>query len=146
MDQIDLGILRILQGDCSIPISKIANQVGLSSSPCWKRINRMEKEGLIKQRRAILDNQRLGLGITVFVNIKTGEHSSIWLKEFSNYVTSLPEVVEVHRISGQVDYMLKVIVPDMESYDAFYKKLIGSTVLGEVPSHFTMETIKETPA
>ena len=101
---------------------------------------------IIKQQIAVLDAHRLGFGLTVFVNIKTGEHSTDWLKQFSETVTAMPEVMELHRIAGEVDYMLKVIVPDMEAFDVFYKRLIDGTALREVTSHFTMETIKETTA
>ena len=146
MDQTDLRILRILQEDSSLPVSDVAKKVGLSASPCWKRIKRMQDEGIIKYQISVLDAERLGFGLTVFINIKTGEHSSNWLKEFSTNVTTMPEVVELHRIAGDVDYMLKVIVPDMAAFDAFYKGLIGTTALTEVTSYFTMETIKETTA
>ena len=146
MDQTDLRILRILQEDSSLPVSDVAKKVGLSASPCWKRIKRMQDEGIIKSQISVLDAERLGFGLTVFINIKTGEHSTNWLKEFSATVTAMPEVVELHRIAGDVDYMLKVIVPDMAAYDAFYKGLIGTAALTEVTSYFTMETIKETTA
>ena len=146
MDQTDLRILRILQEDSSLPVSDVAKKVGLSASPCWKRIKRMHDEGIIKYQISVLDAERLGFGLTVFINIKTGEHSTNWLKEFSATVTAMPEVVELHRIAGDVDYMLKVIVPDMAAFDAFYKGLIGTAALTEVSSYFAMETIKETTA
>ena len=146
MDNIDLQILKTLQEDCSQPVAEIAKKVGLSASPCWKRINRLQNEGIIKSQISILDAQRLGFKLTVFVNVKTGEHSTSWLEEFSRIVTSMPEVMELHRLAGEVDYMLKVVVPDMEAFDAFYKRLIGTAGLGEVTSHFTMEKIKETTA
>ena len=146
MDQTDLRILRILQEDSSLPVSDVAKEVGLSASPCWKRIKRMEDEGIIKYQISVLDAKRLGFGLTVFINIKTGEHSTRWLREFSATVTAMPEVMELHRIAGDVDYMLKVIVPDMAAFDAFYKGLIGTAALTEVSSYFTMETIKETTA
>ena len=146
MDHIDLHILRIMQTDTTLSVSEVAKQVGLSASPCCKRIKRMQNEGIIKQQIAVLDAHRLGFGLTVFVNIKTGEHSTDWLKQFSETVTAMPEVMELHRIAGEVDYMLKVIVPDMEAFDVFYKRLIDGTAVREVTSHFTMETIKETTA
>ena len=144
MDQTDLRILRILQEDSSLPVSDVAKKVGLSASPCWKRIKRMQDEGIIKYQISVLDAERLGFGLTVFINIKTGEHSTNWLKEFSATVTAMPEVMELHRIAGDVDYMLKVIVPDMAAFDAFYKGLIGTAALTEVSSYFAMETMKET--
>ena len=106
----------------------------------------MQDDGIIKYQISVLDAERLGFGLTVFINIKTGEHSTSWLKEFSATVTAMPEVMELHRIAGDVDYMLKVIVPDMAAFDAFYKDLIGTAALTEVSSYFTMETIKETTA
>ena len=144
MDEMDLRILRILQDDSRLSISQIGRRVGLSPSPCWKRIKRMEKEGIIKGQTATLDAQRLGLGLIVFVSIKTGEHSSDWLKNFSKTVVEMPEVIEFYRMAGDVDYMLKVLVRDMSAFDNFYKRLIGNNVLSDVTSRFSMETIKET--
>ncbi len=146
MDEMDRRILRILQEDCSLPVSEVARQVGLSNSPCWKRINRMQNDGIIKRQTAVLDAGRLGFGLTVFVSIKTGEHSSEWLGAFSNDITAMPEVLEIHRMAGEVDYMLKVVVRDMESFDEFYKRLIGITTLSDVTSRFSMEKIKDTTA
>jgi len=146
MDEMDRRILRILQEDCSLSVSDVARQVGLSSSPCWKRINRMQNDGIIKRQTAVLDAGRLGFGLTVFVSIKTGEHSSDWLEEFSNNITAMPEVMEFHRMAGEVDYMLKVVVLDMAAFDEFYKRLIGITALSDVTSRFSMEKIKETTA
>ncbi len=146
MDEMDRRILRILQEDCSLPVSDVARQVGLSNSPCWKRINRMQNDGIIRRQTAVLDAGRLGFGLTVFVSIKTGEHSSEWLEAFSNDITAMPEVMEVHRMAGEVDYMLKVVVRDMESFDEFYKRLIGITALSDVTSRFSMEKLKDTTA
>ncbi len=146
MDEMDRRILRILQEDCSLPVSDVARQVGLSNSPCWKRINRMQNDGIIKRQTAVLDAGRLGFGLTVFVSIKTGEHSTGWLEEFSGTITAMPEVLEFHRMAGEVDYMLKVVVRDMAAFDEFYKNLIDLTALSEVTSRFSMEKIKETTA
>ena len=146
MDEMDRRILKILQEDASLSASDVARQVGLSSSPCWKRINRMRDDGIIKRQTAILDASRLGFGLTVFVSIKTGEHSSYWLAEFSGKITAMPEVMEFHRMSGDVDYMLKVVVRDMKSFDDFYKHLIDIDALSDVTSRFSMETIKESTA
>ena len=143
MDDMDRKILRLLQLDSSLSASDVARQVGLSASPCWKRINRMQNEGIIKRRVAVLDADRLGFGLTVFVSIKTGEHSSSWLKEFSKQVTAMPEVMEFHRMAGEVDYLLKVVVEDMKMFDEFYKRLIDLTALSDVTSRFSMETIKD---
>jgi len=144
MDNLDLKILRVLQEDCRLPVSNIAKKVGLSASPCWKRINRLREQGIIKREIAILNANRLGLGLTVFVSIKTGEHSTGWLDIFSETIMAMPEVVELHRMAGDVDYMLKVVVSDMTKFDELYKRLIGISGLNEVTSRFSMQTIKET--
>ncbi len=144
MDEIDLRILKLLQQDCNLPASEIAETVGLSTSPCWKRIAKLRETGIIKQQLSILDAAKLGFGLTAYVSIKTGEHSGAWLNEFSKTVTDMPEVMEFHRMAGDVDYMLKVIVADIDSFDKFYKRLIGSSAINEVTSRFSMEKIKET--
>ena len=146
MDETDRQILRILQVDCSMSVSNIAREVGLSASPCWKRINRLSNEGIIKRRIAVLNAEALGFGITAYVSIRTGEHSKEWLDDFSNTVTEMPEVMEFHRMAGDVDYMLKVMVPDIQAFDAFYKRLISTSAINEVTSRFSMETIKDTTA
>jgi Lrp/AsnC family transcriptional regulator len=146
MDETDRRILRILQADSSVSASDVAREVGLSASPCWKRIKRMQDDGIIRRQTAVLDAGRLGFGLTVFVSIKTGEHSTGWLEEFSSTITAMPEVLEFHRMAGEVDYMLKVVVRDMEAFDEFYKRLIDLTALSEVTSRFSMEKIKETTA
>ena len=146
MDDTDRRILRLLQKDSSLSASDVARKVGLSASPCWKRINRLQAEGIIRRQTAILDAERLGFGLTVFVSIKTGEHSSTWLQEFAETVSAMPEVLEFHRMAGEIDYLLKVLVSDMKAFDAFYKHLIETTGLTEVTSRFSMETIKETTA
>lgn len=146
MDETDLRILRTLQEDASLSVSDIARRVGLSASPCWKRINRLQEDGIIRRQTAILDAERLGFGLTVFVSIKTGEHSSAWLQAFAATVTAMPEVLEFHRMAGEVDYLLKVVVADVKDFDAFYKHLIETTGLTEVTSRIAMEAIKETTA
>lgn len=146
MDETDRRILRILQADAGLSASDVARAVGLSASPCWKRIKRLQDAGIIKRQVAVLDAARLGFGLTVFVSIRTGEHSSKWLAQFSDAITEMPEVQEFHRMAGEVDYMLKVVVRDMAAYDDFYKRLIKISALNEVTSRFSMETIKETAA
>ena len=146
MDKIDRKILNILQENCSLPVSSIAQEIGLSASPCWKRINRMRELAIIKKETAILDAHHFGLGLTVFVSITTGEHSTTWLETFSKTIIAMPEVTGFYRMAGDVDYLLKVIVSDMEAFDEFYKRLIGTTALNDVTSRFSMETIKETTA
>jgi Lrp/AsnC family transcriptional regulator len=144
MDAIDRKILAVLQKDASLSVAEIGNRVGLSSTPCWKRIQRLEADGVIQRRVAIVDQDRLGLGVTVFVSVETGDHSEDWLKRFADVVSGLPEVMEFYRMAGDVDYMLRVVVPDIPGYDAFYKRLIATVPLKNVTSRFAMEKIKST--
>ncbi|MFX4219753.1 MAG: Lrp/AsnC family transcriptional regulator [Thalassobaculum sp.] len=146
MDDTDRRILRILQKDCSAPVSEVARQVGLSASPCWKRINRLQESGVIREQVAVLEPEALGYGLTVFMAIRTGEHSGEWLRNFAGFVRAMPEVQEFHRMAGEIDYLLKVVVADMKAFDAFYKRLVDTTPLAEVTSRFSMETIKQTTA
>jgi len=144
MDAIDRKILAVLQKDASLSVAEIGNRVGLSSTPCWKRIQRLEAEGVIQRRVAVVDQDKLGLGVTVFVSIETGDHSEDWLKRFADVVSALPEVMEFYRMAGDVDYMLRVVVADIPGYDAFYKRLIATVPLKNVTSRFAMEKIKST--
>ena len=144
MDAIDRKILLNLQDDASLSVAEIGQRVGLSSTPCWKRIQRLEADGVIQKRVAIVDQDKVGLGITVFVSVETDDHSETWLGNFANAVSSLPEVMEFYRMAGDVDYMLRVVVTDMQAYDAFYKRLIASSPLKNVTSRFAMEKIKST--
>ena len=146
MDAIDRKILTVLQDDAALSVAEIGNRVGLSSTPCWKRIQRLETEGVIQRRVAIVDQAKVGLGITVFVSIENGDHSQKWLETFAETVRAMPEVMEFHRMAGDVDYMLRVVVPDIQGYDTFYKKLIGTVPLKNVTSRFAMEKIKSTTA
>jgi Lrp/AsnC family transcriptional regulator len=146
MDLTDRKILALLQADASLSVAEIGSRVGLSSTPCWKRIQRLEADGIIQRRVALVDQDKVGLGITVFVSIETGDHSQDWLKKFAEMVGAMPEVMEFYRMAGDVDYMLRVIVPDIQGYDTFYKKLIGSVPLKNVTSRFAMEKIKSTTA
>jgi Lrp/AsnC family transcriptional regulator len=146
MDAIDRKILTVLQDDASLSVAEIGNRVGLSSTPCWKRIQRLEADGVILRRVAIVDQDRIGLGISVFVSIETGDHSQDWLDRFAKTVTAMPEVMEFYRMAGDVDYMLRVVVPDIAGYDSFYKRLIASVPLKNVTSRFAMEKIKSTTA
>ena len=146
MDRIDNQILAILQKDASLPVADIARKVGLSVTPCWRRIQKMEEDGIIKGRVALLDGQKIGMGMSVFVGIKTDQHNVDWLEQFAKSISALPQVVEFYRMSGEVDYMLRVVVPDMASYDVFYKKLISTVKLKDVSSSFAMEEIKYTTA
>ena len=142
MDRIDREILRILQADANVPIATIADRVGLSQTPCWKRIRRMETDGVITKRVALLDPDKIGLGITVFVSIVAPDHSDGWLRRFAETVSAMPQVMELYRMAGDVDYMLRVVVADMAAYDTFYKHLISAVALKNVTSRFAMERIK----
>jgi len=146
MDAIDRKILTVLQDDASLSVAEIGNRVGLSSTPCWKRIQRLEAEGVIQKRVVLVDQDKIGLGISVFVSIETGDHSQDWLDRFAETVSAMPEVMEFHRMAGDVDYMLRVVVPDIQGYDRFYKKLIAIVPLKDVTSRFAMEKIKYTTA
>jgi Lrp/AsnC family transcriptional regulator len=146
MDAIDRKILTVLQQDASLAVAEIGNRVGLSSTPCWKRIQRLEADGIILKRVALVDQERIGLGVTVFVSVETGDHSQEWLDRFAKIVSAMPEVMEFYRMAGDVDYMLRVVVPDIGAYDAFYKRLIAAVPLTNVTSRFAMEKIKSTTA
>ena len=146
MDAIDRKILAVVQDDASLSVAEVGQRVGLSSTPCWKRLQRLEADGVITRRVALVDPDKVGLGITVFVSIETNDHSQEWLKRFAEVVGAMPEVMEFYRMAGDVDYMLRVVVPDMTGYDAFYKKLIGTVPLKNVTSRFAMERIKQTTA
>jgi Lrp/AsnC family transcriptional regulator len=146
IDAIDRKILRVLQEDASLSVAEIGERVGLSSTPCWKRIQRMEAENIITGKVALVDQNKIGLGLSVFVSVESGDHSDEWLKKFAKAVSAMPEVMEFYRMAGDVDYMLRVVVADMLSYDIFYKKLIGAVALKNVTSRFAMEKIKSVTA
>jgi Lrp/AsnC family transcriptional regulator len=146
MDAIDRKILSVLQEDASLSVAEIGTRVGLSSTPCWKRIQRMEADGVILKRVALVDQDKLGLGVTVFVSIETGDHSQAWLSRFAEVVQAMPEVMEFYRMAGDIDYMLRVVVADIPGYDTFYKRLIATVPLKNVTSRFAMENIKTTTA
>jgi Lrp/AsnC family transcriptional regulator len=146
MDAIDRKILGLIQDDASLSVAEIGNRVGLSSTPCWKRIQRLEADGVIEKRVALVDQDKLGLGVTVFVSIETGDHSQGWLDGFADVVQAMPEVMEFYRMAGDVDYMLRVVVTDIQGYDRFYKQLIAAVPLKNVTSRFAMQKIKSTTA
>lgn len=141
MDRIDLKILSCLQEDATMPIATIAERAGLSPSPCWRRIQRLDAAGVIRKRVALLDPHSLSAGVTVFVSIRTNRHTREWSEKFCRAVSRLPEVMEFYRMSGQVDYLLRVVVPDIEAYDRVYKQLIEVADLYDVTSSFSMEQI-----
>ena len=146
LDKFDRAILVALQEDGALSIAALSERIGLSTTPCWKRVKRLEDEGFIEKRVAIVNRKKVGLGVTVFVSVRTGQHDEKWLKKFAAAVSTLPEVLEFHRMSGDVDYLLKVVTTDIDGYDAFYKKLIRAALLTGVSSAFSMEQIKSTTA
>ena len=146
LDKIDRKILTLLQRDATMPVAEIGRKVGLSTTPCWRRIQKMEEDGVIRRRVAVLDPVKVNAGVTVFMSVRTNEHNETWLKKFAAAVEDFPEVVEFYRMSGEVDYLLRVVVPDIAAYDAFYKKLIARIALSDVSSSFAMEQIKYTTA
>jgi Lrp/AsnC family transcriptional regulator len=146
MDLIDEKILALLQHDATLSIAEIGQRVGLSQTPCWKRIQKLEADGLIERRVAILNPEKLGFGLTVFVSVEIGDHSADRLVHLADQISSMPEVLEFYRMAGDIDYMLRVVVVDMAAYDKFYKRLIETTPLKNVTSRFAMERIKATTA
>jgi len=146
IDATDRKILALLQDDASINLADLAERVNLSKTPCWRRIQKLEKSGLIRGRVALLDPHKLGPLLTVFVHVKTSKHNAEWLEQFAESVSALPEVMEFYRLSGEWDYFIRVMVPDVYAYDTFYKKLVGSADLLNVTSSFAMEEIKYSTA
>jgi Lrp/AsnC family transcriptional regulator len=144
LDRMDRKILEILQEDCTLPVAEIGKRIGLSTTPCWRRIQKLEEQGVIERRVALLDPKKVNAGVTVFVSITTSNHTKEWLERFHAALADFPEVVEFYRMSGQIDYLLRVVVPDIERYDAFYKRLISKIELTDVSSAFAMEQIKFT--
>ena len=146
LDEMDVKILSILQEDCTRPVAEIGKEVGLSTTPCWRRIQKLEETGVIRKRVAVLEPAKVNAGVTVFVSIKTDKHSTAWLEKFHKAVDDFPEVIEFYRMSGEVDYLLRVVVPDIRAYDEFYKKMISRIEIAKVSSAFAMEQMKYTTA
>lgn len=146
LDAMDLKILALLQEDATMPIAEIGKIVGLSTTPCWRRIQKLDEAGVIRARVAILDPEKVNAAVTVFVSIRTEQHSLNWLERFKNAISDLPEVAEIYRMSGEIDYLMRVVVPDIAAYDAFYKKLISRIEITKVSSSFAMEQMKYTTA
>ena len=144
LDRLDRKILSILQEDATIPVAEVAKRVGLSTTPCWRRIQKLEEDGVILRRVALLDPKSVNTKVTVFVSIVTNQHSEEWLRRFAELIREFPEVVEFYRMSGQVDYLLRVVVPDIEAYDAFYKRLVARIDIADVSTTFAIEQIKST--
>ncbi len=146
MDSTDRKILAILQEDASLPVADVARRVNLSQTPCWRRIQKLTDEGVILRRVALVNPDAIGLGLTVFVEIESGDHSKEWTERFSNALSELPEIMEIYRMAGEVDYLLRITVPNMEAVDDFYQRLIGMVPLKNVTSRFAMERVKYTTA
>jgi Lrp/AsnC family transcriptional regulator len=146
MDSTDRKILAILQEDASLSVADVAAKVNLSQTPCWRRIQKLTDSGVITKRVALVDPDALGLGLTVFVEIETGDHSKDWLGKFAAAIKEMPEVMEIYRMAGDVDYMLRITVPNMAAVDTFYQRLISLVPLKNVTSRFAMERVKYTTA
>jgi Lrp/AsnC family transcriptional regulator len=146
MDATDKKILNLLQADAGQTVKQIAAQIPLSVTPCWKRIQKLEQEGIIRARVALLDPHKINADVTVFVAIKTDQHSMEWIERFDRAVSDLPEVMEIYRMSGEIDYLLRVVVSSIDAYDRFYKKLVERIDLSNVTSSFAMQQMKFTTA
>ena len=146
MDSKDKRILERLQADAMLSAAELAEEVGLTTTPCWRRIQKLEEEGYIRKRVALLDKQKLNLGTTVFVAVRTSRHSDDWLARFTAAVQRMPEIVEAHRLSGDTDYLLRIVVPDIQEYDRVYQTLIRELEFLDVSSSFSMEELKSTTA
>lgn len=146
LDNKDLKILTLLQENASLPMSEISRRIHLSQTPCWRRIQKLEETGVIEKRVAILNPSAVGFGISAFVEIQASDHSEEWFTRFSEIILGMPEVMEVHRMAGEVDYLLRVAVRSMEEFDAFYRLLVSKIPTRNVTSRFSMERVKSTTA
>ena len=146
MDRLDAKILDLLQHNGELTAAEIADRVGLSKAPCWRRIQKLRDAGIIRETVALLDARALNVGTTVFVTLKTGNHSEAWFEKFVRAVRDIPEVTEIHRMSGDVDYLIRIVVPDIDAYDVVYKRLIAAVDFQDVSASFALETLKYTTA
>lgn len=146
MDRIDQKILDLLQGDATLPIAEVAEQVGLSTAPCWRRIKKLEDDGVIQRRVALVDRRKVNVPMTLFVSVRTTRHALEWVDDFRRMIADIPEIVEVWRLTGDVDYLLRIVVPDIDAYDAVYKRMIDRVELADVSSAIAMEELKYTTA
>jgi len=144
MDAIDRKLLGILQLDAALSLDELSERVGLSRNACWRRVKRLEDDGVIKARVTLLDASRINVGLTAFITLRATEHSAKWLDQFSRAARDIPEIVAVYRMTGDVDYLLQAVIPDVAAYDRLYKRLIGRITLADVSSSFVMEEIKAT--
>jgi Lrp/AsnC family transcriptional regulator, cysteine-sensing transcriptional activator len=146
MDKLDAKILDLLQADGALSAAEIAERIGLSKAPCWRRIQKLQRHGVLRKTVALLNAHALNVGTTVFVTLKTGNHSDAWFQKFVRAVRDIPEVTEIHRMSGDVDYLIRIVVPDIDAYDVVYKRLISAVEFQDVSASFALETIKYTTA
>ncbi len=146
IDKKDKEILQLLQEDASLSLAEVAARVNLTQTPCWRRIQKLQAEGVIRKQVVLCDANKLNLGLTTFVTIRTSQHNEQWMQRFVAGATSIAEIVEIYRLSGDADYLLKIVVPDISRYDSVYKRLIRAVDLLDVSSAFAMETIKCTTA
>ncbi|MBI0536280.1 Lrp/AsnC family transcriptional regulator [Roseomonas sp. KE2513] len=146
MDEIDRKIVAFLQEDATLSVAQLADKVGLSATPCWKRVQKLEAGGVITRRVALVDPEKIGVDLIVYVAIEAGDHTPEWLRTFSRTISAMPEVMEAHRMAGEVDYMLRVAVTGMAEFDSFYKRLIEAVPMRNVTSRFAMERLKYTTA
>lgn len=144
LDLIDRKIVAELMRDATLPVAQIADKVGLSQTPCWKRIQKLETSGVLTGRVAMADPERLGFGLTVFVGIEAPDHSAEWREAFARAVDAIPDIMEAYRMAGELDYLLRVAVPDMAAFDALYRRLTDAVPIKNVTSHFAMERMKFT--
>ncbi len=144
MDQVDRKILTLLQHDSGLSLNEMAQQVNLSRNACWNRVKQMEDRGIIRARVTLLDPDQLNLGLTVFISVRTNNHTSAWLERFHAAVRTLPEIIGIYRTTGEVDYLLQAVVPSMKAYDALYQRLISKIELNDVSSSFVMEELRRT--
>jgi Lrp/AsnC family transcriptional regulator len=146
MDKLDAKILELLQSNGELTAAEVADRVGLSKAPCWRRIQKLQHAGVIRRTVALLDAHALNVGTTVFVTLKTSNHSEAWFERFVRAVRAIPEVTEIHRMSGDVDYLMRIVVPDIDAYDVVYKRLISTVEFQDVSASFVLETLKATTA
>lgn len=144
LDDLDRKILNLLQKDASLSVDQLADQVALSRNACWRRVKRLEADGVVQKRVAVLDPVAIGLDLQVFVHIRTNDHSARWTEKFRRAVTAMPEIIGAHRMSGDLDYVLRVRVADVAAYDSFYQRLIEKVEIADVSASFVMEDVKET--
>jgi Lrp/AsnC family transcriptional regulator len=146
MDATDIRILDILQADATIPVADIAEQIGMSTAPCWRRIRKLEEDGVITRRVALLNRRKANVPMTVFVSVKAPRHAVEWLQAFRNLIASIPEIVEAWRLTGEADYQLRIVVPDIETYDLVYQRMISRLEFSDISSAIAMEEMKYTTA